>query len=112
MVIQQKSLLSKLLQQSLDLSVLELDDLLLSLVDHAAECGEYDVPGMENEGHVRRRNMASVRCREMKSSGGNAVILRQANTVFYGVLASAEYFDPTGTMIPSDQASVLDEGQL
>ncbi|HIE98862.1 MAG TPA: hypothetical protein EYQ63_18095 [Fuerstia sp.] len=73
-----------------------MDDLLLSLVHHATERGEQNVPSLEQEGHVRRRKPASFRCRRMKSSGRNAMILRQANIVFYGVLASAEYFDPTG----------------
>ncbi len=55
-VIEEQSLLTELLEQSLDLCVLELNDLLLPLVDHAAEGGEQDVPGLEQEGHVRRRN--------------------------------------------------------
>ena len=54
-VIQQQSLLSELLEQCFDLCVLEFDDLLLSLVHHAAECSKQDVPGLEQEGHVRRR---------------------------------------------------------
>ena len=51
-VIEQQSLLSELLQQSLDLSVLEFDDLLLTLIDHATECSEQHVPWREQEGHV------------------------------------------------------------
>ncbi|MEO1981107.1 MAG: hypothetical protein ABGZ24_11365, partial [Fuerstiella sp.] len=46
-VIQQQSLLSELLEQSLDLCVLELDDLLLPLIDHGAEGSEQDMPGLE-----------------------------------------------------------------
>ena len=55
-VIEDQSFLSKLLKQSLDLSVLELDDLLLSLFDEAAEGSEQNVLGLEQEGHVRRRD--------------------------------------------------------
>ena len=55
-VIQQKSLLAEFLQERLDLSILELDDLLLSLIYHAANRSEQDVPGLEQERHVRRRN--------------------------------------------------------
>ncbi len=54
-VIEQQTLLSELLQQCFDLRILEFDDLLLSLVHHAAECGEQNVPSLEQEGHVRRR---------------------------------------------------------
>ena len=41
----------------------------------------------------------------MKSSGRNAMILRQANIVFYGVLASAEYFDPTASQAEAAEAA-------
>jgi hypothetical protein len=68
-VIQQETLLSRLLQQGFDLRILELDDLLLSLIDHAAECREQNVPGLEQEGQIRRRKPASVRCPQVKSSG-------------------------------------------
>ena len=54
-VIQQKLLLAELLQERLDLSVLELD-LLLSFVHNAAKRSDQDVPGLEQERHVRRRN--------------------------------------------------------
>jgi hypothetical protein len=54
-VIEQQSLLSELLQQCFDLSVLEFDDLLLTLIHHATECSKQDVPWLEQEGHVRRR---------------------------------------------------------
>ena len=56
MIFEQSSLLSHLVEQSFDLGVLELDDLLLPLVDHATEHGEQDVPGREQERHIRRRN--------------------------------------------------------
>ena len=39
-VVEKQSLFSELLQQGLDLSVLEFDDLLLALVHNARECGE------------------------------------------------------------------------
>ena len=51
--------LHQLLQQSLDLCVLEFDDLLLTLIHHATECSEQNVPGLEQEGHVRRQNNQS-----------------------------------------------------
>ena len=54
-VSEQQSLPSELLQDRLDLSVLELDDLLLPLVDHATEYGEQNGPGLEQEGHIRPR---------------------------------------------------------
>ena len=47
--------LSQLFQHSLDLYVLELDDLLLAVVDEAPERGEQGVPWLEQERHVRRR---------------------------------------------------------
>ena len=55
-IVKQQSLLSELLQQGLDLSVLELNDLLLPLVHKAAEGRQQDVPGLEQKRHVRRRN--------------------------------------------------------
>ena len=55
-VVEQQSLISELLQQGLDLGVLELDDLLLSLVHKAAEGSQHDVPWLEQIRHVRRRN--------------------------------------------------------
>ncbi|MDG2128720.1 MAG: hypothetical protein P8K08_12050 [Fuerstiella sp.] len=44
------------IQQCFDLSVLEFDDLLLTLVHHTTQCGEQNVPWLEQEGHIRRRN--------------------------------------------------------
>lgn len=44
---QQQSLAAELLKQNLDLCVLELDDLLLPLIDEAAECSEQDVLWLE-----------------------------------------------------------------
>ena len=54
-VIQEQSLFGELFEQGFDLSVLELDDLLLPLIDHATECSKQDVPWLEDERHVRRR---------------------------------------------------------
>ena len=54
-VIEQQSLPSELLQERLDLSVLERDDLLLPVVDHDTEYGEQDVSEPEQERHIRRR---------------------------------------------------------
>ena len=54
-VVQQQSLPSELLQQGCDLSILKFDDLLLPLIDHATECSEQNVPGLEQEQHVSRR---------------------------------------------------------
>ena len=51
-----ESLLSELLQQGLDLGVLELNDLLLTLVHKAAKGSQHDVPWLEQKSHVRRRN--------------------------------------------------------
>lgn len=55
-VVEQQSLFSELLEQGFDLCVLELNNLLLTLVHQAAETGQQDVPGLEQRGHVRRRN--------------------------------------------------------
>ena len=55
-IVEQQSLLSELLQQGFDLGVLELDDLLLTLVHKAAKGSQHDVPRLENRRHVRRRN--------------------------------------------------------
>ncbi|MBM82561.1 MAG: hypothetical protein CMJ78_18510 [Planctomycetaceae bacterium] len=60
-VVEQQSLPSELLQQGLDLSVLELNDLLLTLVHKAAEDSQHDVPWLEQKRHVWRRKSASVR---------------------------------------------------
>ena len=57
-VVEQQSLLSELLQQGLDLSILKLNDLLLTLVHKAAEGRQQDVPGLEDKGHVRCRKWA------------------------------------------------------
>ena len=55
-IVDQQSLFSELFEQGLDLGVLEFDGLLLSLVHNAAEGSQHDVPWLEQEGHVRRRN--------------------------------------------------------
>jgi len=54
-VVEQQALPAKLLQERRDLSVLELDDLLLPVVDQATEHGEQAVPWLQHERHVRRR---------------------------------------------------------
>jgi len=51
----QQKFLSELFEQGVNLSVLELNDLLLMLVHHATERGEQHVPRLEQERHVRRR---------------------------------------------------------
>ena len=51
--VEQQSLPSGLFAQCFDLSVLKLDVLLLTLVDHAAKYGEQDVAGREQERHIR-----------------------------------------------------------
>ena len=94
-VVEQQSLFSELFEQGLDLSVLELDDLLLTLVHKAAEGGQHDVPWLEQKRHVRRRKSASVRCRRMKSRGRHEILWRRRDSVFYGVVSSAELFEPT-----------------
>ena len=58
-VIQEQSLFGELFEQGFDLSVLELDDLLLPMVHEAAEAGEHQMPGLEQERHVRRRRVKS-----------------------------------------------------
>jgi len=50
-VVQQQSFPAGLIQQSIDRCILELNDLLLTLIDHAAEGGQQDVPGLTNRGH-------------------------------------------------------------
>ena len=55
-IVDQQSLFSELLQQGFDLSVLEFNDLLLTLVHKAAEDSQHDVPWLEQKRHVRRRN--------------------------------------------------------
>jgi len=54
-VVEQQAFLSELFEQGVNLSVLELNDLLLTLVHHATEDGEQHVPRLEQERHVRRR---------------------------------------------------------
>ena len=46
----------RLLDHDFNLSVLKLNDLLLTLVHQTAEGSQQDVPWLEQEGHVRRRN--------------------------------------------------------
>ena len=55
-IVEQQSLFSELLQKGVNLSVLELNDLLLTLVHKDAKGGQHDVPRLENRRHVRRRN--------------------------------------------------------
>jgi len=55
-IVEQQSPPAELLQQGLDLSVLELDDLLLTLVYEAADTGQQNVPWLEDGRHARRRN--------------------------------------------------------
>ena len=50
-IVEEQSLATELLQQSIDLSILELDDLLLTLVEEAADGHKQNVPGPEQEGH-------------------------------------------------------------
>ncbi|MEO1994361.1 MAG: hypothetical protein ABGZ17_03710 [Planctomycetaceae bacterium] len=50
-VVEQQSLATELLQQGFDLSILELDELPLTLVDQATDGGEQDVSRPEQEGH-------------------------------------------------------------
>ena len=51
----QQAFPGELVQQSLDLHVLKLEDLLLPVVDQATEHGQQDVPGREQERHIQRR---------------------------------------------------------
>ena len=93
-VVEQQAFLSELFDQGVNLSVLELNDLLLTLVRQAAECSQHDEPWLEQKGHVRRRKSASVRWRRMKSSGRHETTGSSQNVVFHGVFRSAELFDP------------------
>ena len=68
-VIEQQSLLSELFEQGLDLCVLELNDLLLPLIDHAAEGGQQDVPGLGQVWICSAPNIISFCGSRMKSSG-------------------------------------------
>ncbi|MCP4173081.1 MAG: hypothetical protein GY758_20175 [Fuerstiella sp.] len=92
----QKSLLSQLLQQSLGLGVLELYGLQLPLVDHAAEGGEQNAPGLEQERHVQRRIGQLPMPRDaIKRLRWETLVSRQC-----GVSSRFEFgevFDPTGT---------------
>ena len=67
-VVEQQAFLSELFEQGFDLSILKLNDLLLAIIGHATEGREKNVPWLEDEGHDRRRNMASVRRQHLKSS--------------------------------------------
>jgi len=67
-VVQQQSLPAQLRQPVFSLSILELTDLFLPVVDHSTEARQQNVPGLEDEGHGYRRRSASVRCPQMKSS--------------------------------------------
>ena len=55
LIVEEHSLLFLLLEQRFDLSVLKLDDLLPAVVDEAAERGEQDASGLEQERYIRRR---------------------------------------------------------
>ena len=54
-IVEEQSLATGLLQQGCDPSVLKLDDLLPAVGDEAAERGEQDAPGLEQERYIRRR---------------------------------------------------------
>ena len=54
-VVEEQSLPAQRVEQSFDVSVLELDDLLLPAVDDATEYGEQNLPGGEQYRHIRRR---------------------------------------------------------
>ena len=82
-IVEVQSFATELLQQSIDLSILELDDLLLTLVEEAADGHKQNVPGPEQEGHGYRRKSASFRCRQVKSRGGkgkNTAYLKSCET--------------------------------
>ena len=81
-IVDQQSLFSELLQQGLDLSVLELDDLLLSFVHKAAEGSQHDVPRLEQKRHVRRRNRPGSGDCGLKSSVRDETIWSRENPVF------------------------------
>jgi len=68
LIVDQQSLAPERLQQSFDLSILERDDLLLSLMGETADAGEQDVPRPEQAGHGYSRKSAGFRGRQMKSS--------------------------------------------
>ena len=63
-IVEEQSLATGLLQQGCDLGVLKLDDLLLTLVEDAADGHKQDMPGPEQEGHGYRRKSASFRQRQ------------------------------------------------
>jgi hypothetical protein len=95
-IVEEQSLATGLLQQGCDLGVLKLDDLLLTLVEDAADGHKQDMPGPEQEGHGYRRKSASFRQRQWKSRGCDGEIRRTLSPVKIGTLSSPEFFDTYG----------------
>jgi len=60
-IFEQQSLLSELPEQFFDLSVLELKELLLTLVREGAESGQQAVQWLEDAGNIRRPKPVRVR---------------------------------------------------
>lgn len=52
-VVQQQAIPAELFEQGLDLSVLQLDNLLLALIDEATGNSQPDVPRLEHERRLR-----------------------------------------------------------
>lgn len=53
-IAERQSFSTELLQQGFDLDILEVNDLLLTLVHETTDGGQQDVPGLEKEGHGYR----------------------------------------------------------
>ena len=72
-----------------------MDDLLLTLVEEAADGHKQNVPGPEQEGHGYRRKSASFQRRQLNSRGCDGEIRRTLSRVKTGTLSSSDCFAPT-----------------
>lgn len=95
--VEQQSPFEELLQQGLDLSVPELNDLLLSLVCRAQECPELNVPWLEETYSALDMGQRSVPTGEFNSWKCNKP--EPQNAMWSGVLSAAAFFDHPASLI-------------
>ena len=92
-VVEPQSVFSELLQQGINLSVLEFDDLLLTLVHPAADSGQQDVPWLDDRDMPgAEMGQCPVATDENKRWKSKTPVSR--NAVVFHVLSSAEFFTP------------------
>ena len=94
-VVEPQSVFSELLQQGINLSVLEFDDLLLTLVHPAADSGQQDVPWLDDR-DMPGAEMGQCPVATDENKRWKSKTPASRNAVVFHVLSSADFF-PTGT---------------